>query len=145
MVVGVLLFVAIGLGLFFGWSKLPDSPIRFALLGLLLIPVIIVVSKVVLLKFLIYELTSERIKITRGILSRRTDELELYRVKDSSLVEPFLYRIFSVGNIVVLTNDATTPTIELKGIKNARDVREQLRQSVEECRVRKGAKVMEME
>src|ERR1051325_10666873 len=57
-----------------------------------------------------YEITSERIKMGRGIFSRRTDELELYRVRDNVLVEPFWYRLFGKGNIILSTTDSSSPT-----------------------------------
>jgi hypothetical protein len=83
--------------------------------------------------------------LIRGIVSKRTDELELYRVKDTSLIEPFIYRMFSVGNISVVTNDASTPTLELRAIKNAKEIREELRASIEECRARKRTGLVELE
>jgi uncharacterized membrane protein YdbT with pleckstrin-like domain len=145
VLLSVVLAIAIAAGLFFFWSRLPDSPLRYAALLLLLIPLFLFLSKWVALKFLTYEITTERIKVTRGILSRRTDELELYRVKDTSLIEPFLLRLFGAGNILAITGDAGTPALELRGLHQAKEVREQLRASVEECRTRKGARVMEME
>src|SRR6185503_7905019 len=56
---------------------------------LLPVPLGIAVWKWLEIKSRIYELTSERIKTSQGIFTRRTDELELYRVKDVTLVEPF--------------------------------------------------------
>ena len=55
-----------------------------------------------------FEVTSERIRVTSGILSRHMEELELYRVKDTSLYEPFLLRVlFGLGHVVIRTSDAT--------------------------------------
>ncbi len=98
-----------------------------------------------LIRFRVYEVTTERIRRTTGILTRRTDELELYRVKDASLVEPLGMRLFGCGNIVVTTNDASTPTLELTCVKGARELREQMRQSIEVCRDRKRVRVTELE
>jgi hypothetical protein len=53
--------------------------------------------------------------------------------------------MFGVGNISVITNDATTPAVELRAIKNAKDVREKLRASIEECRARKRTGLVELE
>ncbi len=140
----LLIAIAITVGLFYGWERL-DSNLRLPALGLFLLPLLIFLFKWISLKFLTYEITTERIKVTKGILSRRTDELELYRVKDTSLIEPFMLRMFGVGNIQAITNDSGTPQLELKGIADAKNIREKLRESIEECRVRKGARVMEME
>ena len=93
----------------------------------------------------VYEITTERIKVTTGLVSKRTDDLELYRVKDTVLEEPVLLRLAGAGNIVLTTNDATTPTIVLEAIKGAKELREQLRKHIEECRDRKGTRVTELE
>ena len=145
VVLSVVLFLAIGVGLIYFRNHLPPNNARYALFALLLIPIFIFMSKWGLLSFISYEITSERIKVIRGIMSKRTDELELYRAKDTSLIEPFLYRMFGVGNIVIVTNDTTTPTLELKGLKNANAIREQLRTSIEECRQRKRTGIVELE
>ena len=141
----LLLIIGLSVAVFFFWNALPPPPMRYGVFALFLIPLVILLSKWIQLRLLSYEITTERIRLTRGLFTRRTDELELYRVKDSALVEPFLYRVFGVGNIVVTTNDTTTPELDLTGIKRAKEVREQLRSSVEKCRVSKGARVMEME
>ena len=44
-------------------------------------------------------LTSERLLTSRGFLSRTTDSLELYRVKDMRIVQPFRLRLFGLENI----------------------------------------------
>ena len=66
-----------------------------------------------------YEITSERVKITTGLLSRRTQELELYRVRDYSVVEPFWLRLVGCGNIVLATADRTTPHVVLHAVPHA--------------------------
>lgn len=145
LVLCVILFLGGSIALILFWNKISPGPLRQVVFWLPLIPLLFLIVKWTALKFLSYEITSERIKIIKGFLSKRTDELELYRAKDTSLVEPFLYRMFSVGNIVVITNDASTPSVELRAIKNAKEIREQLRASIEECRVRKRAGIVELE
>ncbi|MEO7297689.1 MAG: PH domain-containing protein [Verrucomicrobiota bacterium] len=140
-----ILFLAGSIALILFYNKISPAPLRQIVFWLPLIPLLFLTGKWTALKFLSYEITSERIKITKGFLSKRTDEVELYRAKDTSLVEPFLYRMFSVGNIVVITNDALTPSVELRAIKNAKEIREQLRASIEECRVAKRAGIVELE
>ena len=93
----------------------------------------------------VYEVTTERIKVTTGLVSKRTDDLELYRVKDMALEEPVLLRLAGVGNILLATNDTTTPTLVLEAIKGAKELRELLRKHIEECRDRKRTRVTELE
>jgi uncharacterized membrane protein YdbT with pleckstrin-like domain len=103
------------------------------------------VGLIVAVKSRVYEFTTERVRLTQGIFSRRTDELELYRVKDTSLVEPFLQRVFKLGDIEITTTDASTPMFVAGGLRGARELREKLRQHIEECRARKRVRLTELE
>jgi uncharacterized membrane protein YdbT with pleckstrin-like domain len=91
----------------------------------------------------VYEVTSDRIKFHRGVLTRVMHELELYRVRDTTLVSPFWFRIFGKGNVVLSTTDASTPTLELEAVPQASQLREQIRKAVEKCRARKGVRYTE--
>ncbi|MSU36030.1 MAG: PH domain-containing protein [Pedosphaera sp.] len=109
------------------------------------VAVIYGLGKIGLVKAIHYELTTERIRVRRGIFTKRTDELELYRVKDATIVEPFFYRLFGVGNIQITTTDASTPTLVLSAVRGAAGLRESLRHSVEACRKKKGVRLTELE
>jgi len=87
-----------------------------------------------------FELTDERIIEQSGILSRRIDETELYRVKDIRLEEPLILRMFGLSNIFLITSDKTSPIIKLCGIKNGNDLRKEIRKAVENVRDKKGIK-----
>jgi uncharacterized membrane protein YdbT with pleckstrin-like domain len=115
------------------------------LLVWLVVPLFIAIWKWIENKYRVYEVTTERVRITTGIFSKRTDELELYRVKDTTLVEPFLYRLAKAGNIVIATIDATTPGLTLEAIKGAANLREELRKNIEACRDRKRVRVTELD
>lgn len=90
-----------------------------------------------------YELTSQRLRMTTGLFSKKLDELELYRVKDSTLEQPFLLRLIGAGNVKVLSSDATMPEVTLVAVGRAYEVREKLRKAVEEERDRKRVRDVE--
>jgi uncharacterized membrane protein YdbT with pleckstrin-like domain len=115
------------------------------LLFFLVVPLFIILWKWLENRCRIYEVTTERLRTTEGIFTKRTDELELYRVKDTTLVEPFLYRTFGAGNIVLSTTDETNPTLELEAIKGAAALREEIRKHAEVCRDRKRVRVSEFD
>jgi uncharacterized membrane protein YdbT with pleckstrin-like domain len=98
---------------------------------ILLSPLAYALAKVLLIKAVKYEISSERIKITTGIFSKQTNALELYRVKDYTLQEPFFYRLFHLGNIVILTSDHSTPQLTMRAIPAARGLMDELRKHVE--------------
>jgi uncharacterized membrane protein YdbT with pleckstrin-like domain len=88
-------------------------------------------------RFCRYEVTSERIRVTRGVLSRRMDELELYRVKDTTIDQPFFLRLFGLAHLIVQTSDASDARVVLQAIPEAGELRESLRGCVEKLRDRK--------
>lgn len=87
-----------------------------------------------------YEISSERIRRTTGILSKRMEEMELYRVKDTSIDQPFFLRLFGLSNLVIKTSDSSTPEIIIRAIPDAKGLRENLRGCIEKMREKKGVR-----
>jgi uncharacterized membrane protein YdbT with pleckstrin-like domain len=87
-----------------------------------------------------YEVTSTRVRIRQGVFSRRTDSLELYRVKDASFVQPFVMRLVGIGNVELETSDATTPVVVIRGVPDADSLREKILGAVDAVRDRKGVR-----
>lgn len=79
-----------------------------------------------------------------GVFSKKTEELELYRVKDTKFYQPFFLRIFGLGNVVIMSSDTTTPISSIPAIKNAQNLREQIRQLVEDRREQKQVRITEL-
>ncbi len=90
------------------------------------------------------KVTSERIRLTKGIFTKRTDELELYRVRDSSFFQPFLYRLFDKGDVTLTTSDASSPSLTLRAVPADPELRNNLRRAIESCRDRKRARIAEL-
>ena len=134
--VGILLIIGF-IALAIAWSRwwaIGAAPVTVYLL-----------SVAAFIRTQVFEVTSERVRWRRGILTKRTDELELYRVMDATLVEPFLLRMVNAGNIVIRSADASTPSLTLPAVKGASELREKLRVSVENCREKKGVRVTEFD
>ena len=92
-----------------------------------------------------FELTSERLLCSRGFLSRTTDSLELYRVKDMRIIQPLHLRLFGLENIELLTSDETSPSIFIDHIPSSFRLLDKIRAQVEACRVAKGTREVEVE
>jgi uncharacterized membrane protein YdbT with pleckstrin-like domain len=120
----------------------PRQPL--ILLGLI-VPVLWMLTRWIATKCHRYEVTSERIKVTTGLLSRHTSELELYRVRDYSVVEPFWLRMVGVGNIVLTTADRTTPQIVLHAVPSAASLKDQIRTHTERMRQRRSVRDLEID
>lgn len=110
----------------------------------LVIPLVILIYKILQLRSHKYELTTQRFRESKGVFTRHRDDLELYRVKDITLEEPFLLRMFGLGNIVLDTSDKTTPVVTIKAVK-AEEVIELIRKSVETIRLTRNVREIDME
>ena len=110
------------------------NPLIYAALA---VPFLGMMIRYLLTRSTVYELTTQRLRKTSGILHKKLDELELYRVKDSTLEQPLLLRLFGLGNINVLSSDATMPMVQINAVPGAYDMREKLRVAVEAERDRK--------
>jgi len=84
------------------------------------------------------KITNQRIIEEYGILSKTTEELELFRVKDITLHQSFWYRLLGISVIRLVTSDKSSPTHSLTGIVDGKKLREQLRNVVEKRRKDKG-------
>jgi uncharacterized membrane protein YdbT with pleckstrin-like domain len=133
------------------WFGTPSQVVNlgsFIFLGLFFwlgFPLLIILWKWLSIKNTKYELTTERIRTRYGILNKKTDEIELYRVRDYNLDQPFFLRIFSLGNIILETSDRSHRTVTLKAIPNGEQLREQLRTHVEACRTKKHVREVDFE
>ena len=96
-------------------------------------------------RFRVYEVTSQRIKVTTGIFTRKTEETELYRIRDITFVQPLIQRFFGSGNIILTTTDTTSPTLVLEAVPSATILRDELRKNIEICRDQKRVRLAELD
>ena len=99
--------------------------------ALLVIPIPWTLWKWLEVRNTVYTLTDQRLKFTRGVFSKVTEDLELYRVRDTKFEQGFVERMLDLGDIVLFTTDASTPTVTLSFIPDADGVREKIRRLVE--------------
>lgn len=60
-----------------------------------------------------YRLTNERMFVTHGIFSKRTEEVELEKYKDIFVNQDFWDKVVGCGDIQVVTSDVTNPTVNI--------------------------------
>lgn len=69
-----------------------------------------------------YELTTQRFIHQTGVLSRRTDRIEVIDIDDVTCSQGPIQRLFGIGTIVLTGSDRTHPTLSMIGIADCRDV-----------------------
>lgn len=133
------------------WTGSPSQVLNlpaFVVCGLLfwlVVPIFIAVWKWLVLRNTRYELTTQRLRVRRGVLNKELEELELYRVRDYRLEQPLILRMFALGNISITTTDVSQPVVILRAVRESEQVREQIRNHVEQCRAAKGVRTLDME
>jgi membrane protein YdbS with pleckstrin-like domain len=64
-----------------------------------------------------YRVTTRRVVMELGVLSKRLEQVDLYRVSDYTVERPLSQRVLGTGNLVLRTLDKSSPIVALNGIK----------------------------
>lgn len=91
-----------------------------------------------------YSMSDDRLFLEKGLLSIRQEEILLYRVRDISLKITLGQRIFGVGSVLIQSSDKSMPLLELKNIRQPREVKELIHQQVEEMKLSRRMRVGEL-
>jgi uncharacterized membrane protein YdbT with pleckstrin-like domain len=93
---------------------------RLAGLVLGLVVIMVLSMNIVSLKSICYEVTEDRIEWSRGILSRKIDNLDMFRVIDMKLHRSIFDCIFGIGTVTLITKDKTDPEFQFRKIRRPR-------------------------
>lgn len=94
-----------------------------------------------------YELTDQRLIIRTGIFNKKTDEIELYRVKDVTVEYSLINQWVDIGAITIRSSDATSHdgVLVLRDVPRARAIRESMRRLVEQARQRRRVREVDLD
>jgi hypothetical protein len=90
--------------------------------GLGLLVVLILLLKALNLKMIYYEVTSDRIEFNRGILDRKVDNIDMFRVVDLKMRRNLLDCIFGIGRVALITTDKTDPEFAFEKVRHSREL-----------------------
>ena len=82
--------------------------------------ILILLLKAFKLKMIYYEVSTDRIEWSRGILDRRVDNVDMFRVVDLKMRRSLLDCILGVGTVELITTDKTDPEFEFEKIQDCR-------------------------
>jgi len=93
-----------------------------------------------------YRITNRRIVVETGVLSKKLEQIDLYRVADYTVERPFGQRIMGTGNLMLKTFDKTTPELHVLQIKtDVVALYESVRAATEEDKARRGVRMVDYE
>ncbi len=91
-----------------------------------------------------YTLTSERLRVITGLLSTTTQELELRRVRDTVVVQPFFQRLLGLGHVTLISADASTPRVTLRSVADPAALQSTIRSYVQQAYARGGVREIDV-
>lgn len=81
-----------------------------------------------------YRLTTQRLFIERGILSRTIDQAELIRVHDVRIHKTLLNRFTGLGSIEIFSTDTSDRQVTIRGVAQPEQIADSIRQRMRELR-----------
>ncbi len=90
-----------------------------------------------------FVLTTQRIESSIGIVTVRRTSLDLFRIEDFEIVEPFFLRLRGAGNLRIWSLDQDEPDLVLPAIPDIAEVYEKLRVLTRAERSRAKVRVVE--
>ena len=91
-----------------------------------------------------YRLSADRLFCEKGFLNIKEEEVLLYRVRDLELKMSLGQRLFGVGTVCVHSSDKTTEHLDLINVKQPREVKELIHESVEKAKDQRRMRTMEV-
>jgi uncharacterized membrane protein YdbT with pleckstrin-like domain len=118
-------------------------------------PIILLVGLVPLLAGLVYtwlvrlnteyRLFQDSIEVESGLVSRRIENIQLFRVRDLGLAQSMLNRLAGVGDVIVTSTDQSAPHYRLRGVEDPRALYDQLRELVSRSQAARRTMIVEQE
>ncbi len=90
-----------------------------------------------------YTVTTERLKITTGLVGRHVENFELIRVQDIDFKQGMGERMMGIGDINIRGQDPSTPDIVLRNVSKPEEVYEIIRRAWLDSRKRHGLQFRE--
>jgi len=134
--------LAIGLAIL-SFTSVSTLVVLLTLTALALILLLLVLWQLFQLQFIVYEVTTERIRVTSGLLTSVTEATELYRVLDYMIEQSILQRVLKVATIRLVVVDKVGGQLDLHSVPNAQGLVDEIRTNVERLRAQKGIRMYE--
>jgi membrane protein YdbS with pleckstrin-like domain len=111
----------------------------------LVFPILWAVWNSLVVRCKVFELTTQRLRFSEGVINRHIDEIELYRIKDSLMTRAWWMRLTGLATIELQTSDRSTPQLTIPAIPRGEEIREMLRKQVELVREKKRVREMDFD
>lgn len=90
-----------------------------------------------------YVITTQRIEFLEGVVTKRRTALDVFRIEDFEVEQPFFLRMRGAGNLRIWSMDQSEPQMVLAAIPDVQAVYEKLREMTRDERGRHKVRVVE--
>lgn len=94
--------------------------------------------------FTVYTLQVDKFCVSSGFLTKRFDEIRLYRINDFSVTQSLFQRIFRLGTIHIFSSDNTSPHFDIVNVRDVIKTKELISSQVEIARDKVGVSAKEL-
>ena len=98
-------------------------------LGLAILTLLLTILRIARLKSIHYEIGPDRIEHARGILSRKIDNLDMFRITDIKLHRSLLDCVVGVGSVTLVTKDETDPLFDFEKVAHPKRLYDLIKQA----------------
>jgi len=78
-----------------------------------------------------YRISTRTIDVESGILSKKIETLQLWKVRDIEYNQTMFDRVMNISTIRVIAHDVTDPVVQIYGIPESRSIFDQLKEAIE--------------
>lgn len=93
----------------------------------LVLPIPLAVAAWLRIRCTRFVLTSQRLRVERGVISRAVEEVELYRITDSAVAQTVVGRLLGLGDVTLETSDKRNQTVVMPWVPEPMALREKIR------------------
>ncbi|GMV26247.1 MAG: hypothetical protein AMXMBFR58_22780 [Phycisphaerae bacterium] len=94
---------------------------------ILVVPIPFAIYNYLKVKTTKYALSTQRLRLETGIVARKIEEVELYRVNDTAVQQSFIERLLGIGTVWIETTDERNREVLLQAVPDPAGLREQVR------------------
>lgn len=134
----ILLAAAIAAGYYTGAKAGSNEGVLYTVLGFFVCCGVIYLSYYLRSRGIHYEITTQRIKYERGVLSKSQESLELFRIDHFELLKPLSMRLLGYAELHLYSSDAEFGDKYIYGVPKLEAVAESLRECQLRERTRRG-------
>jgi hypothetical protein len=130
--------VVAAIALVVGWRLGTNLGMLYTFLGFLIVCAILWLRFYLKSRSIHYEITTQRVKLERGLLSTKQESLELFRIDHFEFLKPLGMRLLGQSELHLFSSDAEFENFYIYGVPNLEAIAETLRECQLRERTRRG-------